>query len=124
MVIAELLFALVIALVLVAIFTYGFGRAGPWGGFLWFFVLVFLGAWAIGAWVEPVGPVAWGVAWVPIFFGALLIGLLVAAIPPAEPRPVTGTDAEESAAAAGAVGALFWLLLLLLIMIVALSWVF
>ncbi|MGK7312204.1 MAG: hypothetical protein ACN0LA_08165 [Candidatus Longimicrobiales bacterium M2_2A_002] len=114
MFVAELLFALVIALIIVAIFSYGFRRPGPWGGFLWFFLLVFLGGWAIAAWAEPVGPVAWGVAWMPIFFAALLIALIVAAIPPIEPRPA---EPVEQPAPATGVGVFFWFLLLFLIVI-------
>ena len=120
---AEFVLAAIIALAFVAIFSYGFRRPGPWGGFLWFFLLVFLGAWAVGVWAQPVGPTAWGVAWVPIFFGALLIALLVAAIPPAAPRTTT-EGVEEAPGDVAAVGAFFWLLLILLIVAVALSFAF
>lgn len=119
---AEFLFALVIALVLVAIFSFGLRRPGPWGGFLWFFLLVFLGAWAIGAWAEPIGPTAWGVTWLPIFFGALLIALLVAALPPAG-TPTASTTPTETPEAVAAVGAFFWILLFLLVVVVGLAYI-
>ena len=118
MLVAELLFALVIGLVVVAIFSYGLRRPGPWGGFLWFFLLVFLGAWAIGVWAEPVGPVAWGVAWVPILLAAVLIALVVAAMPPIEARPVEPVET----AAPPSIGAFFWLLVFFLVVIVALAY--
>ncbi len=122
MFVAELLFAFVIALILVSVISFGFGRPGPWGGFLWFFLLVFLGAWAIGVWV-PAGPLFWGVAWVPIFFGAILLALLIAAIPPSEPAPPrtleAGEPVEPASSAGAAVGVFFWILLLLLVIAVA-----
>lgn len=128
---AELLFAFAIALVLVVIFAYVLNRPGPWGAFIWFFVVVFLGAWAVGVWARPVGPAAWGVAWVPILFGALIIALIIAAIAPQEPPRTRGAAAEEreereetaeNAAVAGAVGAFFWVLLIVLFGIVALAY--
>lgn len=125
----EFIAALLIGLALALVFAYGFGRTGPWGGFVWFFLVVFLGAWAIGLWVEPVGPPLWGVAWVPILIGALLIALLIAAIPPAEPAPrrAAATDPVadvETAAAASAIGLFFWVLLMALVLVILLSFLF
>lgn len=121
----ELLAALFIALVLVALFSFGFGRPGPWGGFLWFFLVVFLGAWAIGLWAEPVGPAAWGVAWVPILFGALLLALLIAAIPPTGTAPAAAPEPDVgTAAVVGALGVFFWALLVGLLLAILLAFLF
>jgi len=109
--IAELLFALVIGLLIAALFVFAFGGRGPWGGFLWFFLIVFLGAWAIGAWI-PAGPVWVGVAWVPIIIAAMLLAVLLAAIP--GPRPAVPAD-REAVETAAAVGVLFWILIIALL---------
>ena len=113
MVFGEIVLAFVIGLLLALIFAYGFGRTGPWGGFLWLFLVLFLTAWAVGLWAEPIGPVVWDVAWVPIFFGALFVALLVAAIPPAPGRP-TAVAEPETVETVTAVGVFFWLMLLVL----------
>ena len=120
MTVAELLFTLIIALGVVGIFSVGFRRPGPWG-IVWFFLLVFLGAWAFGSWVQPVGPVAWGVAWVPILIAAVLIALIVAAVPPIDRR--TTPAGGEPSTASGA-GTFFWLLVILLLIVVALSYAY
>ena len=85
------------------------------GGFLWLFLVIFLGAWAVGLWAEPVGPVAWGVAWFPILFAALIIGLIIAAIPEPGARLTEPAPADEAEAAAAGVGLFFWLLIALLV---------
>ena len=121
MVFGEVVLAFAIGLILAMIFAYGFGRTGPWGGFLWFFLVVFLTAWAVGVWVEPVGPVLWGAAWVPILFGALFVALLVAAIPPAPPR-TGGVAPAETPETAAAVGLFFWLLLVVLIIAIVFAY--
>lgn len=110
---AELFTAALLAIILVMAFTFVLGRGGTWPGVGWFFVIVFLGAWAVGAWSTPVGPVFYGVSWLPFLFGALAFALILAAISDADrrPRPTTGEVMEAEALA---VGSFFWLLLLLL----------
>lgn len=114
--------ALVVAILLAAVFSLFLDRRGPWGGVVWFFLLIFLAAWAAGTWVTPVGPVWMGVSWVPFFIGALAVALLLAAL--SEPRPRTAaaearTDVE--AEEAQAVGFFFWLLILLLVVLIVLG---
>ena len=119
MVLLDVTFALVIAVVVAAIFTWGLGRPGPWGSFVLFVVLLFLATWAIGSWVEPIGPSFWGVAWVPWVLGALLVGLLVAAVPAGrQARPNSSSPEDKEAMAAVAVSGLFWVLILLLMLAV------
>lgn len=125
MLVAEFLVALIVGILLVSVVALLFGRRGPWatpgpgGGFLWFFLVVFLGAWAIGTWVSPVGPVAWGVAWVPFVFGALAIVLLLAALTPT--RPLTPAEAEAEARAEATVGVFFWAFVLVLVVAIVLG---
>lgn len=119
---ADLLFVLVIAFLLTAVFAGGLRRPGPWAGWWWFFVIVLMGGWVAALWAEPIGPPLWGVAWVPILWMALLFALLLAAATPprptaAEPPPTTGEAAAATAAVA--LGAFFWIMLIgLLIAIV------
>lgn len=100
----EFLFALVIALLVGSIFSAA-GRPGPWPGVWWFFLMLFLFTWAIGAWTVPFGPVLWGVHWVPYLLFAVLAALLMAAA--AQPRtpPRTAREAQERAREATAVEA-------------------
>ena len=116
---AEFVTAVLFALFFVAIFGVAFRRTGPWDGFLWFFLIVLLGAWAVGTWAEPVGPVLYGVSWVPFFFGALILALLVASM--AEPMPRTPAAEPATPAEAVAVGLFFWITVLLLLGVILAS---
>ena len=73
-------FIILAVVLLVGGFFAALGVRGPGRNLLWFFILLFLATWAIGAWAEPVGPRAWGVPWVGYFIVALFIGLLIAAV--------------------------------------------
>ncbi|MDX1577995.1 MAG: hypothetical protein R3266_05900 [Gemmatimonadota bacterium] len=121
MFLAELLAALAVAAIVVLVLALGFDRRSPWGGAGWFFLVVFLGAWAIGAWSSPIGPVLWGVSWVPFLFGALIFGLLIAALtPPPRPRTVEPERVDEADAAI-AIGAFFWVFVLVVVLAIALA---
>lgn len=84
----DLLVALVIGLILTAIFWPRFRTSGPWSdwaglaGFLWFFILVFLASWLGGVWIAPVGPRVWGISLFPFLMMGLLFALLLAATAP------------------------------------------
>lgn len=126
---AEFAWAFVFGLLIGLIFYAALGRTGPWDGFVWFFVLLILGTWAIGAWIEPVGPLLWGVAWLPFLVAAVFIALLIAAVTPdvytrrhrrsgpALTEETTESEATPDAhdAAAVAIGIFFWGVLLMLI---------
>lgn len=124
MMVAEILLIFLVSLLLVWLFARPLGRPGPWGGILWFFVVVFFGTWAIVAWVDPVGPMAWGVSWVPIVIGALLIALLLAAIPPRDLPPPARSEAVPEVETAAAFGVFFWLLLFGLVVVILFALVF
>lgn len=137
------LFALLIALVLTLVFSAGMGRTGPWGAWWWFFVIILVAAFVAALWM-PIGPVVWGVAWLPALWVALLFALLIAAATPESRRTVRTTSVErtaagervrpegmpeerladteeEAAGAAVALGLIFWIFLLLLIVPAILS---
>lgn len=120
---ADLVLALLIALAFVLIFGAGFRRAGPWESLWSFFLVVFLAALALGAWVEPVGPVAWGVAWVPLLVGAFFVALLLAAATPIARRP-PAAGVEPRAGEAVAAGVFLWMLLLGLLLVFGAAFLF
>ena len=60
MFITDLLTALIVA-TLIMLPLYLLGRMGPWSGWLWFALILFLFTWAGGAWVGPYGSTLWGI---------------------------------------------------------------
>jgi len=113
-----LLFALLVSVLLTAIFLFGLGRKESWRRFLTFFLPVFLAAWAGGLWVTPVGPSAWGVYWVPFLFAGLMFALLLAATAPSRsPRSLreAAEQASQEEQVERAVGWLFWVLVAALV---------
>lgn len=141
----EILFILIIALVIGAIFYYGFGRRGPYGAFWVFLLILFLAGLAGRFWITPAGPVMWGFAWLPLIFWIFIIALLIGAATPTtyervdaardQERIVSETDANrsrrdrtvpdggaESAGAAAAFGLFFWILLFLFLIAIITGW--
>lgn len=120
--------ALIIAVVLVLIFSYGFNSRGPWGSFWTFFLILFLGIWAAAMWVNPAGPYVYGIAWLPALLVGITLALLLAAATPTNTRTTSTTTADpdraratarpEDDAAAAAVGVFFWGLLILFFIII------
>lgn len=91
----DLLVAIVVGFFLAVIFSFVFRRTGPWAGFLSFFLIVFLAAWAGGVWITPIGPAVFGVYWFPfLFVGLLFAFLLAAAIPSRPPRSIKEAEKQ------------------------------
>lgn len=107
-----------IALIVGALFTYGFKTPTPWGAFWVFLLLLFLAALAGRYWIAPVGPQLYGVAWAPVLFFVFIIALIIAASTPAENRTVIKDPADkelrksEARGTVAALGLFFWLLLM------------
>lgn len=125
--VTEFIGALIIALIVASIFYYGLGRRSPWA--FWAFLLIlFFAAWAGSFWIEPIGPVIWGFAWLPLFFLVLITALIIAAASGDRTTSRYGrtieagkTEKEISKAEAGTVAALgifFWVLLGLFIIVI------
>jgi len=100
------------------------GHFEPGASISFLFLIFFFGLWAAAVWLQPVGPVLWGVAWMPILFAGLILGLIVLAATPrrpriSPPRPAIGnrpsSGAGERDAALG-LGVFFWLLLFLVLL--------
>jgi len=137
---ATLFGALLVALLVGAVFSFG-GIRGPGDSLLAFFTILFLGTLAFGVWAEPIGPRAFGFRWLSFLVVAVLLGLLVAASVPSdrnrrqhvkdlpldrdddlepktEPAPV---DPRQPGAVGTAIAAtiFFWLFLLIALVVVA-----
>jgi hypothetical protein len=110
--------SIIIALLLTLIFSTSYRHRGPWGGLLFFFLVIFLASWAGQLWI-PRGPVLFGVAWVPlVFIGVLVAILLLAAGSSAIDRAPVNPPAEKTVqedASILTIGFFFWLLILILI---------
>jgi hypothetical protein len=112
-----LLFAFVLTMVM------GRRAAGPFSGFLLFFLLIFMSVWAFGLWLAPLGPPVYGVHWLGFVITGLLLFLVIATvIPGAEPGPALDLERPEKKAArrtmAMVFGIYFWLVILLFIALV------
>jgi hypothetical protein len=127
MIAATIIFSVLLALILAMVLGYGFSRRGPGpaGGMLFLFLIIFMFTWAIGVWIEPIGPVNWGVPWINYLLVALFIALLLGAlIPPSKPRSpiISKADMDEKIRDEARVvtateitfGFFFWLLMIAL----------
>ncbi len=96
MFVLELLIAVAVALLLAAVLVFPLRRRGPGPleGLLFFFLIIFLAAWAGGLWLTPIGPVAYGVPWVGfVVVGVILALILAAAATPRRRLPKPGKPA-------------------------------
>lgn len=123
----DVLGAIIIAIFISLIFYFALGVRGPWGTF-WTFLLVLLFViWAASLWVTPVGPVYWGIAWIPLLFVGLVFALLLAAIPTSREEEIetTRTDIDlsqeeierrrDTNRRAATITGFFWVFLLILL---------
>jgi hypothetical protein len=121
MILSTLLAALIFALLFTLIFSLGLRRRGPWDNFWLFFVIVFLAVLAGGLWITPSGPLTWGVHWLPMFFIALLVSLLLAsATPVRKPRTMTEAmkRADEEDAVVAVLGIFFWVMIISFLVVI------
>lgn len=128
----DFLLAIVIALVFSVLFVLvmgrraGPGRSGPLP-FVWLFLVLLMTAWAGGVWIGPMGPLLFGVAWLPFLLAGLLVALVIAAATELGRR--SGADPEDDADAdasridvrttARAFGLVSWILIVALVSFVA-----
>jgi hypothetical protein len=115
MFLADLLFALVIGLVLTAIFSAGLRGERSGGALLVFFLVIFLAAWAGGVWIAPVGPLLFDVYWLPfVGMGLLFALLLLALLPPPAPTPVESAPTPAEDAVLLGMGWFFWIFIIVI----------
>lgn len=121
MILVEMVFALAVALFLTVVFAVIGRQAKSRRRVRLFFLIVFLGAWAGGAWLSPVGPTLLGVYWLAFFAVGLIFALVLEAVAafaalPDDKAPtaasVAQTEKKEERAIESVLGAFFWILLL------------
>jgi hypothetical protein len=78
MLIPELSAALIVALILSALFALATRKRGIRKGLFWLFLILFLATWSGGVWVKPFGPVLWGVHWLSFLIVGAVIALVLA----------------------------------------------
>ena len=117
MFIADMIFALFIAMAVTAVSVVFLKKRGPWDKAWMFFAVIFLGAWGASIWLVSVGPVLYGVDWLKV----LIIGVLLAAATPPRP-PVMAKEAarkgDQVRKAEKAFNLFFLIFILLLITVV------
>ncbi len=64
MILFDLLIAVSVGVFLTVVFSFIFKRTGPWDNTFLFFIITFLGTWAIGLWLKPIGPSFYGYYWI------------------------------------------------------------
>jgi hypothetical protein len=112
--------ALAVAFILTCVIV-AVGRRGPWGTAWTFFLVLFLALWIVSLYVRAVGPVYYGIAWLPIVIAGLLLTLLlIAVVPDANNRKnesVQGdlTIDQRSDINNSGVGRFFWVLIVLMV---------
>lgn len=129
---------ILVAILISALFYYAFNARGPWGSFWSFFLVILLIIWAASLWVRPIGPVYWGVAWIPLFLVGLVFALLLAAIPTSdtgkesrrgemidEEMPVDRAEVnrrQDLNRTAATVSGLFWLFMVILLLVIIIGY--
>jgi hypothetical protein len=126
----DFLFAFVIGLFLVLLFSALFRNRTPWGSFWLFLLIVVLITWAGGIWVDPFGPTLFEVAWLPFLLIGVFVIILLAATVPARP-PATRVEAIEQAREAEAAGSVlagltifFWIVIVFSLVAILLAYIF
>jgi hypothetical protein len=126
--------ALIIALSIAGLSVLIFKRKGPWGTLWTFFLLVFLALWAVSIYFRNIGPVYWGVAWLPLLFSAIILAaLLISIVPDANHlRDDSFKDADRDkfasvekirALSGPRSGSMFWLVVVILIVAIVVGMV-
>lgn len=112
--------AALIALVLTVVSVFFLRKRGPWGSIWTFFLVLFLALCTVAIYVAPIGPVYWGIAWIPITIAGIIITiLLLAAMPHHERSDVSPTEKVSQTptdkSRVTPVGRFFWALIILFI---------
>jgi len=112
-------FALLIGLVLTALFALIVQAKGAWFSLLAVFVIIFLASWAGGVWLHPFGVPLWGTYWLPFLVVGLIFSLLLGALVSSSPSTVEVVEPQKEEArrrkAIIALGVFFWILVGVLI---------
>jgi hypothetical protein len=126
----ELLIAFVLAglfvAILVGVLSWRYPREGEAGATaLFLFLIFFLVLWAGALWVQPIGPLLWGVAWIPLIFLGIFLVLVMAALMPADRTAILRDKTEQLAQESAVVTAftiVFWVLLIVLVLAIVVAY--
>lgn len=109
------------ALFFTSVSLFAFRHRGPWGSYWSSLVIILLGLWAAQVWIEPMGPVYGGVAWLPLLLAGIYLSVLLMPAGPIhrhQPDPQEKVFRQQQAKqqkedqAFRVLNASFWLLLL------------
>ena len=111
--------AALISLILTVTSVFFLGKRGPWGSIWTFFLVLFLTLWTVSIYAAPIGPLYWGVAWIPITIAGLIItALLISAMPHTHDAPDKDIGVATNATHRlpdRPVGKFFWVLIILFV---------
>ena len=114
------LLIVLIAIIVGSMFFYIFKSPGPWGTYWSFLLILILAGLAGSFWINPAGPVFWGVAWMTVLFVVFVFALLLAAASPvSRKKTVDRSSSRPSPDEAGAIaiGSFFWILMSVLLIL-------
>lgn len=120
----EIFAAFIMAFLFTFLFSVGFKNKGPWG-ILWiFFLIIFLASWAGQLWISPIGPLFYGISWLPLLFVAIIFAIILAATssPGYNRKSVANDDSKVTKEPAVVLGVFFWLLLVILLIVIAIGY--
>lgn len=133
MIVKELLTALLIAILMVALFLLLVRRSGTRYDKVWLFLIVFGATWAGGVWIRPFGPPLAGVYWLTfVLAGIIAVGLIGLFIPRRPPHGRQETlekleqvkqSKELQQVTTMTLGVLFWLVLSIFVLAIVFRYV-
>jgi hypothetical protein len=115
--------AALMAFILTVASVFFLGKRGPWGSMWTFFLVLFLTLCTLSIYIAPIGPVYWGIAWIPMAIAGIIVSiLLIAAMPHAgassdqhnKDSSSVRTDVNSDFPATP-VGRFFWALIILFV---------
>jgi hypothetical protein len=120
----RVLFVFLLAALFTVIFTLGFLRRGARSSVLAFFVIVFLAAWATSLWLGEIGPIVFGMYWVPTVFIALAVAALLAwrHVQRERLRDGPAAEARQERAHELAFNVVFWITVVGLLIVIILGY--
>ena len=106
--------AALISLILTVTSVFFLGKRGPWGSIWTFFLVLFLTLLTVSIYVAPIGPLYWGVAWIPITIaGFIITALLLSAMPHHTAGKDSPVASDPTPLPYRRVGKFFWVLIIL-----------
>jgi hypothetical protein len=130
MIVPSVIISILLALLFATLLVFVFKRKGPGpiGGFLFLVLIIFMFTWASGSWMQPVGPIIWGIHWLGYLAVALMIMLLLGTLLPPFRREnqriteqdldIIAGDRKANANLGIAFGIFFWLMMISLFVLV------